>query len=42
MKSRDPFRAYLGWWLATVGVIVAACFVVNCLVDPLWYLRGMS
>jgi hypothetical protein len=40
MKSRDPFRAYLGWWLATVGVIVAACFVVNCLVDPLWYLRG--
>src|SRR6266481_5108430 len=40
MKSRDPFCAYLGWWLATVGVIVAACFVVNCLVDPLWYLRG--
>jgi hypothetical protein len=26
--------------LATAGVIVTACFLVNCLVDPLWYLRG--
>jgi hypothetical protein len=40
VKSRQRFRTYLGWLLATVGVIVAACFVVNCLVDPLWYLRG--
>src|SRR5882724_4514226 len=40
MKSRQRFRSYLGWLLATVGVIVAACFAVNCLVDPLWYLRG--
>ena len=40
VKSRQRFRSYLGWLLATVGVIVAACFAVNCLVDPLWYLRG--
>ena len=40
MKSTQRFRSYLGWLLATVGVIVAACFAVNCLVDPLWYLRG--
>lgn len=26
--------------LATVFLIVAACFAVNCLVDPLWYLAG--
>src|SRR5882724_11474539 len=26
--------------LATVTLIVAACFTVNCLVDPLWYLSG--
>jgi len=40
VKSRQRFRTYLSWLLATVGVIVAACFAVNCLVDPLWYLRG--
>jgi len=40
VKSRQRFRSYFGWLLATVGVIVAACFAVNCLVDPLWYLRG--
>ena len=38
--SKRRFRVYGGWMLATVGVIVAACFAVNCLVDPLWYLRG--
>ncbi len=26
--------------LATILLIVAACFTVNCLVDPLWYLAG--
>src|SRR5205085_12587520 len=26
--------------LATVTLIVGACFTVNCLVDPLWYLSG--
>ena len=40
VKSRQRFRTYFGWLLATAGVIVAACFAVNCLVDPLWYLRG--
>jgi hypothetical protein len=40
VKSRQRYRSYFGWLLATVGVIVAACFAVNCLVDPLWYLRG--
>jgi hypothetical protein len=40
VRSKQRFLTYLGWLLATAGVIVAACFVVNCLVDPLWYLRG--
>jgi hypothetical protein len=40
VRSRQRFRTYLGWLLATAGLIVAACFVVNALVDPLWYLRG--
>jgi hypothetical protein len=31
---------YGGWLAATAGVILAACFIVNCLVDPLWYLGG--
>jgi len=40
VRSKQRLRTYLGWLLATVGLILAACFVVNCLVDPLWYLRG--
>ena len=40
VRSQQRFRTYLGWLLATSGVILGACFVVNCLVDPLWYLRG--
>ena len=40
MKSTKGFRTYLGWLLGTIVVIVAGCFAVNCLVDPLWYLRG--
>jgi len=40
VMSKRRFRIYGGWLLATVGLIVAACFAVNCLVDPLWYLRG--
>ncbi len=39
-KSTARLRTYLGWLLASAFFIVAACFVVNCLVDPLWYLRG--
>ena len=40
VMSKRRFRIYGGWLLATVGLIVAACFAVNCLIDPLWYLRG--
>jgi len=40
VRSKKRLRTYLGWLLATVGLILAACFAVNCLVDPLWYLRG--
>ena len=40
VRSRQRFKTYLRWLLATVGVILVACFAVNCLVDPLWYLRG--
>ena len=40
VRSKQRLCTYLGWLLATAGLIVAACFVVNCLVDPLWYLRG--
>ena len=38
--SQRRLRSYGGWLLATVGVIVAACFATNCLVDPLWHLKG--
>src|SRR5260221_8230563 len=40
VRSKERFRTYLGWLLATAGLIVAACFAVNCLIDPLWYLKG--
>src|SRR5262249_19685700 len=40
MKSRQRFRTYAGWLLATVAVIIIPCFAINCLVDPLWYLKG--
>lgn len=40
VMSRRRFRIYGVWLLATAGVILAACFTVNCLVDPLWYLNG--
>src|ERR1700722_2161045 len=39
-RSRKRLVTFIGALLATAGVIVAACFTVNCLVDPLWYLRG--
>ena len=32
--------AYLAWALGTAVLIAGACFLINCLVDPLWYLRG--
>ena len=40
VRSKQRLRTYLGWLVATAGLIVAACFAVNCLVDPLWYLKG--
>jgi hypothetical protein len=39
-RARRRLRLFLVSLLATAGVVVAACFAVNCLVDPLWYLRG--
>ena len=32
--------AYLTWALGSAVLIAGACFLINCLVDPLWYLRG--
>jgi hypothetical protein len=40
VMSKRRLRIYGVWLLATAGVILAACFTVNCLVDPLWYLKG--
>jgi hypothetical protein len=40
VRSKRRLRTYFSWLLATAAVIVTACFLVNCLVDPLWYLRG--
>src|SRR5712691_4952909 len=40
VRSSKRFRTFIAWLVATAGVIVAACFTVNCLVDPLWYLSG--
>ncbi len=39
-KSSARLRTYFGWLLASAFVIVGACFTVNCLIDPLWYLCG--
>ena len=39
-RSRKRLVTFIGALLATAGVIVEACFAVNCLVDPLWYLGG--
>src|SRR5258708_20248629 len=39
-RSRKRLVIFIGALLATAGLIATACFVVNCLVDPLWYLRG--
>src|SRR5438067_391128 len=39
-RSTRRLRVFLISLLATAGGIVAACFGINCLVDPLWYLQG--
>jgi hypothetical protein len=38
-RQRQIF-AYLAWALGSAVLIAGACFLINCLVDPLWYLRG--
>lgn len=40
VTANRRLRIFLVAALATVFLIVAACLTVNCLVDPLWYLRG--
>src|SRR5260370_29038266 len=40
VRSSQRFRIFIAWLVATAGLIVVACFTVNCLVDPLWYLSG--
>ena len=39
-QGKKRLRTFIIWLLAAAGVVVAGCFTVNCLVDPLWYLRG--
>jgi hypothetical protein len=39
-KASSRLRIYISWLAASALLVVAACFLVNCLVDPLWYLRG--
>jgi hypothetical protein len=39
-RSARRLYGYLAWLLASAVLVAAACLVVNCLVDPLWYLRG--
>ena len=40
MRSRRRLRVFVLCAAATAVAIVLACFGLNCLVDPLWYLRG--
>ena len=40
VRATRRLRAFFGWLLATAAVIAGACFLTNCLVDPLWYLGG--
>src|SRR5207302_4197875 len=39
-QGKKRLRTFIIWLLAAAGVVVAGCFTVNCLVDPLWYVRG--
>jgi len=39
-QGRKRLRRFIVWLVAAAAVVVAGCFTVNCLVDPLWYLRG--
>src|SRR5437762_1180123 len=40
VRSAKRFKIFIVALLTTSGLIVGACFTVNCLVDPLWYLSG--
>ncbi len=40
MRAHKRLNTFIVALLATASLIVAACFTVNCLVDPLWYLAG--
>src|SRR5438132_4942680 len=40
MRAGQRLNTFIVAVLATAGLNVAACFTVNCLVDPLWYLGG--
>jgi hypothetical protein len=39
-RSSKRLLTFSSWLLASVSLIVVSCFVLNCLVDPLWYLSG--
>lgn len=39
-RSSRRLLTFISWLLASVGLVVVSCFVVNCLVDPLWFLSG--
>jgi len=39
-RSARRLYRYLAWLVGSAIVVAAACFALNCLVDPLWYLRG--
>jgi hypothetical protein len=39
-RSKRRLRVFILSAAITAGVIVLGCFALNCLIDPLWYLRG--
>jgi len=39
-RSGRRLLTFTSWLLASVGLIVVSCFIVNSLVDPLWFLSG--
>ncbi len=39
-RSSRRLRTFLLCALASVGMVVVGCFIINSLIDPLWYLRG--
>jgi hypothetical protein len=40
VRSARRLYRYLAWVAASACLVAVACFAVNCLVDPLWYLHG--